>query len=958
MKTRVHFPQWVVVPIYLVFLAFARKPLPMAVDEWRGRAAPKPSAEAGRGATAEFRNSEIKEATTFPTTPERFVAMASGGGASLLARAGADDAQAFTSNATVVVISSIPGDVESEKTYQNQLSQLMEVLSAKTGRPRNLFILVDEPKTASPPSELGAQVMAATKDNFLALSQKIAGRPDPIVIFVWGHGSLQGSEPVFHVRGPRLTADDFRKFADQSGNVKSRWVLFFRGSGSFARALKTEGREILSSEKETMFTSDPVGMALFLKALRSEPALSFEKLGGKVKQATVAWYEERHLAQTEEPTLWIGNKEQEFVVESRAMDRPIIPVPAAIPNMESSPEMSGIWKEIVRAEPRQFPEADAVILRRKVDYTLDEKPSISEESDEFIQILTEEGKRFGDFDVSYDPPGEDLTFLDCEVLKTDGTLQRLNPDEIHDAAQSSLKDYPTGSRKIFSLPHVEPGAILRVHLQREWKHFPLPYPFLEIPLAAEIPTMDLQVNVRVSNKLALHFGFRDFPDGNPTVSQTGYSTMYSWRFKKFAAEKEEVLAPPEHTPTLLLSTFPDWKAFTDWYERLIREANQITPEISAKAAELTVKAGTEKEKVLAIYNFVTGLRYIAVPLGVNSHRPHAAANVLQNHYGDCKDKANLFNTLLKSLGITADLVLVPRFSQAFDALPGFAFNHAISRVKIGAETVWVDTTDDICRFGLLPPGDPGRKVLVIDGKSQSLTQLPAPAPDRHSITFKTKMRATPDASSFCSSTLDLTSAGYADYDLRSMARRVGGYKANLPLLSQGFRPVAGVFELISQRHSLVANLNETFSWSAEGNWSGLVSVLPDQSGHVLRGPFWLPGEWDVAVHPRTLPLYLNEGYPLVLEQEIEISLPAGTEKMALPAPQGNQDHPLKWRVEWTQVGQPRLRSGQPVVLAKLRAELASGDLSQQDTVLFQKQLRALYNALGNGMVYTVAGAPE
>jgi DNA polymerase III sliding clamp (beta) subunit (PCNA family) len=61
-----------------------------------------------------------------------------------------------------------------------------------------------------------------------------------------------------------------------------------------------------------------------------------------------------------------------------------------------------------------------------------------------------------------------------------------------------------------------------------------------------------------------------------------------------------------------------------------------------------------------------------VPLGVNSHRPHAAANVLRNQYGDCKDKANLLNTLLRSLGLDAQLVLVPRFSQAHEAAPGLA----------------------------------------------------------------------------------------------------------------------------------------------------------------------------------------------------------------------------------------------------------------------------------------------
>src|SRR5205823_4575062 len=119
-----------------------------------------------------------------------------------------------------------------------------------------------------------------------------------------------------------------------------------------------------------------------------------------------------------------------------------------------------------------------------------------------------------------------------------------------------------------------------------------------------------------------------------------------------------------------------------------------TPEIKAQATALTREAKSDRERVAAICNYVTSLRYIAVPLGVNSVRPHAAANVLANQFGDCKDKANLFNTLLSALNIKAHLVLVPRFSQAYDSIPGLAFNHAISRVSLGDSTLWVDTTDD------------------------------------------------------------------------------------------------------------------------------------------------------------------------------------------------------------------------------------------------------------------------
>ena len=37
---------------------------------------------------------------------------------------------------------------------------------------------------------------------------------------------------------------------------------------------------------------------------------------------------------------------------------------------------------------------------------------------------------------------------------------------------------------------------------------------------------------------------------------------------------------------------------------------------------------------------------------------------------------------------------------------------------------------------MLPPGDPGRKVLVIDGQTNALTQLPAPDPREHVLKLR------------------------------------------------------------------------------------------------------------------------------------------------------------------------------------------------------------------------------
>jgi hypothetical protein len=348
---------------------------------------------------------------------------------------------------------------------------------------------------------------------------------------------------------------------------------------------------------------------------------------------------------------------------------------------------------------------------------------------------------------------------------------------------------------------------------------------------------------------------------------------------------------------------------------------------------------------VAVYHYVTSLRYVAVPLGVNSHRPHAAANVLRNRYGDCKDKANLFNALLRALGIQADLVLVPRFSQAHEATPGLAFNHAISRVRLGSDVIWADTTDDVCRFGLLPPGDPGRKVLVVDGGPAGLTELPRPDPAGHKIELKARIEA--GAGGAFTASIEARTSGYADYELRGAARAVGGPRSARPVLAASLRPVAGLFAMTRQTFTAVAALSEEFRWRGEGTFEGLAAPLPSGDLASLRLPFWVPREWDLALHRRSAPLFLNQGYPVTLEELIEVMLPAGVGNVALPASAAQEAGPLRWRIDWS-------RTSDRVVAGRLHAEVSTGELTWDETLAFQGQLRHLEAALAAGATYAPA----
>ena len=96
----------------------------------------------------------------------------------------------------------------------------------------------------------------------------------------------------------------------------------------------------------------------------------------------------------------------------------------------------------------------------------------------------------------------------------------------------------------------------------------------------------------------------------------------------------------------------------------------------------------------------------------------------------------------------------------------------------------------------------------------------------------------------------------------------------------------------------------------------------------------------MALHRRKAPLFLNQGYPLTLEEKFDFKLPPGAKPGALPPPVGNDRPPLRWRVEWASLGHEKIS-------ARFSAQMPPGELTEAATVLAQEQLRTLLMALAS-----------
>ena len=226
------------------------------------------------------------------------------------------------------------------------------------------------------------------------------------------------------------------------------------------------------------------------------------------------------------------------------------------------------------------------------------------------------------------------------------------------------------------------------------------------------------------------------------------------------------------TPDVLISSFRTWEEVGRWYEGLQQEKVQPSPEVKAKAVELTKGLSDDDAKLRAIYNYVSlRYRYVAISFGIGRYQPHAAAEILGNQYGDCKDKHTLLAALLSAVGIRAYPALInTRMAVDVDVPSPGQFDHVISVVAKGSTLSWMDTTPEVTAIGHLVYPLRGKPALVITPDKVAFQTTPANSPfaDKHTGILSAKI----DAEGTLQAHVEITDRGDFELFNRYSFRRV------------------------------------------------------------------------------------------------------------------------------------------------------------------------------------------
>jgi tetratricopeptide (TPR) repeat protein len=267
-----------------------------------------------------------------------------------------------------------------------------------------------------------------------------------------------------------------------------------------------------------------------------------------------------------------------------------------------------------------------------------------------------------------------------------------------------------------------------------------------------------------------------FHETKPTVGKEADAAREAEK-KRVRTAEEELDDREGRLPDVAWTTFQSWAAVGAWYRGL--EGDRMVPdaELKARVAQLTAGKATQRAKVQAVYDYVAlQIHYIGVGFGIGRYQPHAAADVIANQYGDCKDKHTLLAAMLGALGLEPDLepaaVLIGagiRFNQAVPS-PA-AFNHLMTRLMLDGKPVWLDTTAEVAPFGMLVAGTRNHEALLVPAVGvATVVKTPAGAADgeRSTMTATGKL----EADGVSTSQIALMFRGDGEVGLRSVLRQV------------------------------------------------------------------------------------------------------------------------------------------------------------------------------------------
>lgn len=319
-----------------------------------------------------------------------------------------------------------------------------------------------------------------------------------------------------------------------------------------------------------------------------------------------------------------------------------------------------------------------------------------------VHILSEAGvQNQSQISVEFDPSYQSLAFHTIRIVRGGEVINKLQLSKIKTIQQEKELDrflYNGSLTAVLFLEDVRKGDIIEYSYTVKGFNPIFKNKYAELfQTKFSVPVYGIYFRLLVPKERTVSIK-NSLTELQPTVSTTPTEKTYEWKIADSEPVHTEANIPSWHDPfpMIMVSEFSSWKEVSDWASELFPFSQPLPASLQKKAADIKANFATTEAQLLAALRFVQDdIRYMGVEMGENSHKPHAPAQVLQQRFGDCKDKAYLLCTLLRELDIEAYPVLNNTFYKKAIHLwlpTPKAFDHATVCVQLNGKTFWFDPT--------------------------------------------------------------------------------------------------------------------------------------------------------------------------------------------------------------------------------------------------------------------------
>ena len=424
------------------------------------------------------------------------------------------------------------------------------------------------------------------------------------------------------------------------------------------------------------------------------------------------------------------------------------------------------WVKQAAQEKVDVPaDAKAVVLLDNQALTVHDNGEIVLLHRRAVKILRPQGRAYANISVWFRSDRKILS-LHGWSISPKGDEYEIKDKDFFEQSQYSEDLYSDLRFKRAIPPAADPGAVVAYEAETREPSYRLTDDW---DFQGELPVHHALYSLMLPSGWEYKTAWVRYPEVRPVIS----GTLSSWELRNIPGIEEEPSMPSEEALAGRMSVafftpsgsaaFNSWANIAKWYSALVADRRTPTPEIISTAQQLVQGKSSYEEKVKAIAAFMQAkIRYISVQIGIGGHQPHYAGDILQKHYGDCKDKATLMSTLLHQAGIESHYVVVNTARGVVsNEAPSLTFDHVILAIDVpetfknnsfasivrasdGKRYLIFDPTDEFTPVGMLHADlQQNSGLLVLNGTGELLT-IPLFPPETNALNRTAKLKVNED----------------------------------------------------------------------------------------------------------------------------------------------------------------------------------------------------------------------